>query len=336
MTTTAEHVNTPQKFDGKYWQQIPNEFRPRAYQTTSLESKLLAEANNDIKNHNDLNTDDDGENLFDLFQSNDDSDEEDENDFIEHTTIGKQTYHLRPPPDTGTLFAHKVWSGSKLLATYLYENSDLIRNKCTVELGAGTALPSLVCLNQGSSISIITDYPDDGVIHALKETVGWNWECIHEKNLQNDYKVKNNNMNLMNRVGVIGHEWGKNTKSVQDFALNTFTNNVRMEGNQIKSMDRDQNKFYFDVAILSECLWMHRTHQDLAKSLHELLHPLHGMAIVTYAHHIPGCEEEDDAFFQICAEKYGMITEHVMTKPMDYMWDKTKSIDIHLKIVRNI
>merc|ERR1712071_181950 len=242
--------------------------------------------------------------------------------------------------------AHKVWSGSKLLANFLDENPSLIENKCTIELGAGTALPSLVCLYRQSQLSIITDYPEESVLTALRETVGWNWNGIINL-LHNQEGTHPSEKQARRRVGVIGHEWGVNVDQVRKlgyqlisktygndindnyFQAGEFLENTKsMEhGEDIESAnllckegqeDKHQNQqqpdsFYYDVAILSECLWMHRTHHDLAKSIHELLHPKHGIAIVTYAHHIPGCEEMDDAFFQICFDKYQMKTEHLMT-----------------------
>jgi hypothetical protein len=79
---------------------------------------------------------------------------------------------------------------------------------------------------------------------------------------------------------------------------------------------------------------MHSTHESLAASVDNLLHPVHGLAILTYAHHIPGKEKEDDAFFTLCEAQYGFVVEHVETRSMSYMWDSTKSIDVMLMVIR--
>jgi hypothetical protein len=50
----------------------------------------------------------------------------------------------------------------------------------------------------------------------------------------------------------------------------------------------NESPFFFDVAMLSECLSMHRTCFALAKSVYNLLHPESGISILTYTQHIPG------------------------------------------------
>jgi len=254
--------------------------------------------------------------------------------------ICNRTYTLILPPDVGTLFAHRVWSGSKLLSTYLAENSDtLVRNKRTVELGAGTGLPSLVALSNGSAFSLITDYPDESVLSSIRETVGLNWDICRTSS----------------RVNVVGHEWGgdvtfllagaaerselcvlsnENDGNDEGLPASPLLLDDKQQQQQYGVMDRDP--FYFDTCILSECLWMHSTHEALAKSIDRLLHPQRGVAIVTYAHHIPGKEKEDDSFFEICkSEKFGgFVTDHVCTQQMSYMWDSSKTIDVYLKVMR--
>jgi nicotinamide N-methyltransferase len=222
----------------------------------------------------------------------------------EEVTIACLKYRLRAPPDVGTLFAHRVWSGSKFLAGFLASHADLyVKNKRTVELGAGTALPSLVSLAHGSQLSVITDYPDEGVLQAIKETVGLNWESCGEP---------------LGRVAVVGHEWGTKVEEVV---------------NQISGSDEQKDEgIYFDLAILSECLWKHRAHGALVQSLSRLLHPERSFAIATYAHHVPGCEKQDDAFFDLCKQN-GFDIVHEESQEMPYMWDSSKTIMVHLKVM---
>jgi nicotinamide N-methyltransferase len=246
-----------------------------------------------------------------LFDEDEDAEEFDPLDrdgtTTEEVTIACLKYRLRSPPDVGTLFAHRVWSGSKFLADFLASHADLyVKNKRTVELGAGTALPSLVALAHGSQLSVITDYPDEGVLQAIKETVGLNWETCGEP---------------LGRVAVVGHEWGTEMDGVAEVV------------NQISgSEEQDDEGIYFDLAILSECLWMHRAHGALVQSLSRLLHPEQSFAIATYAHHVPGCEEQDDAFFHLCKQN-GFDIVHEESQEMPYMWDSTKTIVVHLKVM---
>jgi nicotinamide N-methyltransferase len=259
---------------------------------------------------------DDELNLESLFEEKDSNEpRRDEIDsYLVNVEIAGRSYKLRQPPDKGSLFAHQVWSGSRLLARYIAEEgSDLVKNRATIEFGAGTALPSLVALSCGTKMTIITDYPDDDVIQALRETVGHNWNVVGRP---------------LGRVAVVGHEWGQ---SIDEIARAVH----RLQGGiEIDTRETGETRIYFDVAFLSECLWNHKLHKSLAKSLDSLLHPVHGIAIVTYAHHFPGLEKEDDGFFLLCEEEYGMISEHVKTEPMAYMWDETKTKEIHLTILK--
>lgn len=103
--------------------------------------------------------------------------------------------------------------------------------------------------------------------------------------------------------------------------------------NQISGSDEQTYEgIYFDLAILSECLWMHRAHGALVQSLSRLLHPERSFAVTTYAHHVPGCEKQDDTFFDICKQNVFDIV-HEESQEMPYMWDSSKTIVVHLKVM---
>lgn len=225
-----------------------------------------------------------------------DDDEGEEENLVEVSIEGNQIFRVVPPPDKGTLFAHRVWSGSKLMANYILSHvEEYVTGKTTIEFGAGTAIPSLTALSLGTRYSLITDYPDDEVLQSIRETVGHNWQP-----------------KMNNRVKVLGHEWG----------------------GEVDCLLESSGVSQFDVAFLSECLWMHNTHQALAQSLDRVLHPTHGIAILTYAHHVPGYEAEDDAFFKICESKYGMSIAHACMEKMEYMWNSDKTIAVYLKVLK--
>lgn len=236
---------------------------------------------------------------------------EDENDLsssTEEVSIGEFTFRLKTPPDVGTLFAHKVWSGSKLLGDFLASHATTYCTyKRTIEFGAGTALPSLVAAAFHSKLTVITDYPDASVLQCLRETVGYNWEACQRPT---------------GRIAVVGHEWGT---SIDDISK-VF---------QQPDNDADTIESTFDVAFLSECLWLHRCHSALIHSLDRLLHPVTGKAIVTYAHHVPGMEAADDAFFELAAISGLDITER-SEHEMEYMWDSDKRITVYLRVLSRV
>ena len=232
-----------------------------------------------------------------LFQDEEQEDESPHN----VVKIGLYSYALKCPPDIGTLFAHQVWSGSIVMAEYIHQNPQLVNQKRTIEFGSGTALPSLISLSLNSAFSMITDYPNNELLSSLHETIGLNWNMIHPSN--------NNNEDECNRVKVTGHEWGKDVSNLT-------------------------HKKY-DVALASECLWMHREHASLAKSIYNVLE-MGGIALFTYAHHVPGCEEMDLNFFKLCRETYSMEVCNLLERDMPYMWNNTLSTKIYLAMVKKV
>ena len=239
----------------------------------------------------------------------DEDDDENHSWCTESVSVFGLIFHLTIPPDKLSLFAHRVWSGSKLLAYFIARNRHYVEHKRTIEFGAGTGLPSLMALACQSRYSILTDYPDDDVIQSIRETVGLNWDVCRDPR---------------NRVSVVGHKWGSSVESIQGA--------VR----QLRATSADNHEDHvsteFDAIFLSECLWMHRSHSDLAKSLSRLLHP-DGYALVTYSHHVPGCEAADDAFFSFCEEHYDIGTIHEESQEMEYMWNPEKSLRVYLRVL---
>jgi nicotinamide N-methyltransferase len=216
-------------------------------------------------------------------------------------------FQVRLPPDKSTLFAHRVWSGSKILSQFLLSNRhQYVADRRTIELGAGTALPSLVALACGSRCSVMTDYPDEDLLQSIRETVGLNWVVCRRP---------------INRVAVVGHAWGSSVEEIQQATTGLLHH------------DGGDPTIFFDTVLLSECLWKHRSHRALAQSIDRLLHPDRGFAVVTYAHHVPGCEKEDVEFFDICGRDFGLETIHQGTCESEYTWDTTKTMLIHLRVL---
>lgn len=86
--------------------------------------------------------------------------------------------------------------------------SSKVRDKSTLELGAGTGLPSLVGSLLGSSKGVITDYPSPDILETLKRSiVHLNHQLISD---QRSHESRN-------QLFVEGLEWGK--KPHEELAL---------------------------------------------------------------------------------------------------------------------
>ncbi|CAI6084709.1 unnamed protein product [Clonostachys chloroleuca] len=165
----------------------------------------------------------------------------------------------QPGDDTERrLFSHFLWNSSLLLAELVERDSYLrseegatveggeagsvglfdVRGRRTVELGAGTALPSIMGGLLGAEEVLVTDYPAPPLIEALRTNV--------EKNVTVE-------MSPMGRVSldvrVLGHEWG------------TFP-----EGDGVTG-----KRHAFDRVLICDCLWMPWQHGNLQRSVDFLL-----------------------------------------------------------------
>lgn len=65
-------------------------------------------------------------------------------------------------PETPFPFWARVWPSSLVLTTYLELNKELVTNKCVLEIGAGTGLPSFSIAGTAASV-IISDHAPDAV-----------------------------------------------------------------------------------------------------------------------------------------------------------------------------
>eukprot|EP01039_Chlorochromonas_danica_P000983 gene983-1067_t len=83
----------------------------------------------------------------------------------------------------------------------------------------------------------------------------------------------------------------------------------------------------FDLVVASECLWRHECHEAFIQSIRAVLRP-QGTLLVTYSHHIPNLEEEDDRFFSRC-EEVGLRLQERRVLEGKHMWSD-KMVDIFL------
>ncbi|ETW05819.1 hypothetical protein H310_03497 [Aphanomyces invadans] len=203
---------------------------------------------------------------------------EPDGEYILTITIGNSLeMKITVAPDDGqapgTLFAYHVWNGATCLAEYFAANPTLVQGKSVVEFGAASALPSLVALHHGAKVAVMTDYPADVLLQNIRA------------NVERNQALLNNGLPV-----VVGHLWGSD---VTDVVVHS----------QHHTGDPSNPSPRFDVAIVAECLWMHREHHNLAKSIDECLAP-NGTAFICFSHHVPGVEHCDLAFFDVVKARF--------------------------------
>jgi len=124
-----------------------------------------------------------------------------------------------------------------VLAEAIERETIPIHDRTIVELGAGTALPSLLAASreEPASLVTITDYPDELIMANLRKNVQGNQHSFAPGC----------------RVNCVEYEWGKSVET-----LTTLLGQPQ-EG--------------YDVVILSDLLHFRSSHDDLVKSTVDLL-----------------------------------------------------------------
>jgi predicted nicotinamide N-methyase len=148
-------------------------------------------------------------------------------EFIEGGTLGLEILDSDPP-------VLKSLSGSQNAPERLYPplSTFNVMSKHVLELGAGTALPSLLSSLLGASEVQVTDYPAPDIISNLKKVVKTNAIAI------------NSPLGIVSPIFVTGHEWGDLSTP---FAL--------------------ENQAKYDRVFVCDCLWMPWQHGNLRQSI---------------------------------------------------------------------
>lgn len=156
--------------------------------------------------------------------------------------------------DDRRLFSHYLWNASLLLAEFV-ESGTLgltpeqggvssplgpplptfdVRGRSLLELGAGTALPSLLAALLGADRVVLTDYPAPAVISNLTANAARNAraELLHPSSA------------ALAPVEVEGHAWG-----------------------ELGTPLADKGRRAFDRVLVCDCLWMPWQHENLLKSV---------------------------------------------------------------------
>ncbi|OJJ78539.1 uncharacterized protein ASPGLDRAFT_53583 [Aspergillus glaucus CBS 516.65] len=151
------------------------------------------------------------------------------------------------------LFAHYLWNGALVVAEGVedaYSNSGEANPKQeeareiwqgegerVLELGAGAALPSLICALAKAATVVATDHP---VSPALGGAITFNM----------DHNLRNRPELATAHVSTHPHEWGLFSDSFSQ-----------------------QNQSAFTRIIATDCFWLHSQHENLARSLQWFLAP---------------------------------------------------------------
>ncbi|QVM06561.1 hypothetical protein D8B26_001268 [Coccidioides posadasii str. Silveira] len=165
------------------------------------------------------------------------------------------------------LFAHYLWGGALVVAERIEEAERLrrvgggrtreeenelvrrwgVRGQKVLEVGAGTALPSLIAALAGAETVCITDHPSSAALAgAVQSGIAHN---IPERTIRE-------------RISVHPHEWGvffENQSSARE--------NPAEDGDENVIRFAADNKGAFTRIICADCLWMRDQHENLVRSL---------------------------------------------------------------------
>ena len=178
-----------------------------------------------------------------------------------------QTSHIITLTDGDThhsLWGNLLWNSSIEAAKHV-QNLKSLPSLTVLELGAGLGLPSIVAAKLGAKKVVVTDYPDHELLSNLRANVN-----------------RNLAQNAQGQIFVQGLLWGNSA--------------------QISKVRKEVSESRFDIIIISDLIFNHVCHHDLALSIMELL-KIDGKCICTYAHHVPRRMQNDMDFFKVI-EKY--------------------------------
>ncbi|GAO13226.1 hypothetical protein UVI_02025740 [Ustilaginoidea virens] len=163
------------------------------------------------------------------------------------------------------LFSHYLWNASLLLAELMERDtlglhgsgtgdgdaharggrdaSFCVAGKSVLELGAGTALPSIMAGLLGAQRVAVTDYPAPAVLKTLEGNVG--------RNVRADRSPAGCHATPASSVVVQGHAWGELTGPRESIC--------------------QSGRHAFDRVVAADCLWMPWQHQNLQRSISHFL-----------------------------------------------------------------
>ncbi|UIZ24752.1 hypothetical protein KXD40_006649 [Peronospora effusa] len=263
-------------------------------------------------------------------------------DFIQEIDVGALTPHFRISVADddggipGSLFACVVWNGARFIAIHFARYPNLVKGRTVVEFGAASALPSLVALHFGAKMAVMTGETwllcfSLGFYHVVTGS-SFCLDYPNELLLKNIASNIHRNESLLGngRHEVCGHLWGSDTAGLLRCLDESQCVKTSMsEGEDLRRMDV---KTRFDVAVVAECLWLHHLHEDLLKSIDSCLTPC-GKAFVSFAHHVPGHEQNDLSFFTKAKKLYGFNAVHLDTLASPHVFNADLFVDQYLYVL---
>ncbi|TFA99997.1 Protein N-methyltransferase NNT1 [Trichoderma ghanense] len=186
------------------------------------------------------------------------------------------------------LFSHYLWNASLLLAE-LIERDSLedgekdeglgkgisfdTRGLATLELGAGTALPSMMAGLLGAAGVVVTDYPAPAVIKTLRANVS--------RNIKPELAPAGKESLVTRSVLVEGHEWGvfdapPQTEQASEPETTTTTSQPSEPETTVQASKQEapfpaSHKHASDRLFVADCLWMPWQHANLRRSINHFL-----------------------------------------------------------------
>ncbi|WFD34523.1 nicotinamide N-methyltransferase [Malassezia cuniculi] len=137
-----------------------------------------------------------------------------------------------PPAAIYSLFVHRQWRAGMLLADAIFSGAVEVKDKCVVELGAGTALPSITAALCGAKRVVATDYDNEEVVAAMRHNV--------KRGIEGKSACP---------IIATGQTWGHNCDDLLDHAPSGK----------------------FDAVLLADCMWDQFAHADLLKTVVSVL-----------------------------------------------------------------
>ncbi|CAK7269523.1 hypothetical protein SEPCBS119000_003614 [Sporothrix epigloea] len=130
-----------------------------------------------------------------------------------------------------------------LVSAYCSVASFDVAGKACVEMGAGTALPSILAALLGATRVAITDYPSDVVLENLRVNLAQNVKAPAAQEGNKTAAVPKNPISAA-VISVDGHEWG------------LFDSELALTGHHA-----------YDRVFVCDCLWMPWEHGNLQRSM---------------------------------------------------------------------
>lgn len=226
--------------------------------------------------------------------------------------VGDDVFELEVPqaPAAGSVdgaFAHLLWNGGKVLADFLGRRGDVVRGKRVVELGAATALPSLVALRRGCAFACVCDLPRPrllGVIRANVERSRAPRARCQVRGYQ-FYKFSPGALTM----GAAAYD-----RTYGDGAPRVWPGPSRAAAVARRLSVAPADDGAFDVALVADMVYLHDLHAGLVDTLAGVLKP-GGAAYVTFMHRFEGKEHGDLRFFDL-ARDAGLDSERLETHTM--------------------